>query len=72
MSDLHRYTTFKVRRELGDLADSLIEVYRDKLGVYGMDNRSGFVTYLLISLAKHHGLVVDPDLRDVYPELLQE
>ena len=62
MSDLKKYTTFKVRRELGDIADQLIELYRPVLSVYGMDNRSGFVTYFLIQLARREGLVVDPDL----------
>lgn len=71
LSDLAKYTTFKVRKELGDLADLLIEKHRDRLAVYGMDNRSGFVTYLFLELAKHEGLVdsVDPELKKVYSQL---
>jgi len=71
LSDLKKYTTYKVRKELGDLVDLLIVIYQDKLGVYGMDTRSGFVTYLLLELAKYHDLVdeVDPVLKEAYPQL---
>ena len=71
LSDLGKYTTFKVRKELGDLVDQLIVKYRDKLGVLGMDNRSGFITFLCLELAKHEGLLesVDPELKRVYTQL---
>ena len=71
MSDLKKYTTYKVRKELGDLVDQLIEKYIDKLGVLGMDSRSGFITYLLLELAKYHGLIdeIDPELREAYKPL---
>ena len=71
MSDLLKYTTFKVRRELGDIVDLLIDKYGDKLGVLGMDTRSGFITYLCLELAKHEGLLdsVDPELKRFYTQL---
>ena len=74
MSDLKKYTTYKVRRELGDLVDQLIEKYIDKLGVLGMDSRSGFITYLLLELVKHEGLIdeVDPDLKEAYDKVFSE
>jgi len=74
MSDLKKYTTYKVRRELGDLVDQLIEKYIDKLGVLGMDSRSGFITYLLLELVKHEGLIdeVDPELKEAYDKFFSE
>jgi len=74
MSDLKKYTTYKVRRELGDLVDQLIEKYIDKLGVLGMDSRSGFITYLLLELVKHEGLIdeVDPELKEAYDKVFSE
>jgi len=74
LSDLGKYTTYKVRKELGDIADKLREIYSDRLGVYGMDNRSGFVTYVFLELAKYHGLLdeVDPDLKEAYDKFFSE
>jgi len=63
MSDLDRYTTFKVRKETGDLADKLIEKFRPVLASYSVDSRSGFVTYLLVRLAIKEGLIGDIDDR---------
>ena len=71
LSDLAKYTTFKVRRELGDIVDLLIEKYIDRLGVLGMDSRSGFVSYVFLELAKHEGLIdeIDPALKRFYSGL---
>lgn len=71
MSDLGKYTTYKVRRELGDIIDTLIHgKYRERLALLGMDNRSGFVTYIFLELAKHEGLIdayaFDPDFTEAY------
>lgn len=65
MSDLNRYTTFKVRKATGDIADLLIKKYGALLSVYGMDNRSGFVTYLIVQLAKREGLISDAEFDDL-------
>ena len=73
MSDRAVYTMFKVRKELGDIADQLIDDLKPVLSLYGMDNRSGFVTFLLINLARSKGINVDiGDLRGVYPDLFSE
>jgi len=75
LSDRGKYTTYKVRKELGDIVDTLIQgKYKTRLAVIGMDNRSGFITYLLLELAKHEGLIdeVDPSLKEAYSRFFNE
>ena len=68
------YTNIKIRKELGAVMDELVSRLEPYLVLYGLDNRSGLVQYLVVELAKKYDLVdtMDPYLLEVYRGLLEK
>jgi len=59
MSDLDRYTTWKVPKRWGEIIETWRERHREALTLRGMDNNSGAVLYILSKVMEAEG-IIDP------------
>lgn len=56
-----RYTTIKIRKELGELLDEWIEMHPE-LKLYGLDSRSGAIQFIVTRLVIQEGLIEESEI----------
>jgi len=63
MSDLDRYTSWKVPKRWGEIIGQWRERHREELEIRGMDNNSGAVLYILSKVMEAEGIIDPLDVR---------
>jgi len=63
MSDLGRYTTWKVPAGWNHIIEKWREKHREELEIRGVNSNSGAVLFILTRVMEAEGFLVEPDVK---------